>query len=228
MGPQAKTVGGGPATGLADDFVNFLRGGLTTGTFGNPGQQAMGANPIGSTTGIAGILNTILSQGAGKMGGALQDIINQRQAGDIANLRARYGMGGTGTGTPGAYAESLYRSQAAPQAAVQIGQLQSQYLQPLMQAMYGLSERGIPQATTVLSQSPFMQLMSGLGGAGMGAGSIMRALGVGGGGGGGGIPSADQLGITMPDLSGVPPFDPTMFNANMMGANRTQSNFGGF
>lgn len=42
MGVNTKEVGGGPSTGLANDFVKFLQGGLNTGTFGGqpvPSQQ---------------------------------------------------------------------------------------------------------------------------------------------------------------------------------------------
>lgn len=121
------------------------------------------------------------------VGGSLQQIIKQQQLGDIANLRARYSMGGTGAGTPGAYAESMYRSQAAPQAAMQIGNLQLQAMQPLLQSMFGLTQRGTPQATSMVSASPFMQVMNMLPGLGMGAGGLMRGIAsLRGGGAGGG------------------------------------------
>ncbi len=132
-------------------------------------------------------------------------------------------MGGTGAGTPGAYAESLYRSQVAPQAAMQIGQLQNQFLQPLLQAMFGLSQRGIPQAVEAVSPSPFSQITGAITGAAAGAAPIMRALGV-------GTPSPDFtsfLGSLPPvDASGIPAFDPNMLMTAMRG-NYTQSGYGG-
>ena|SRR5437773_2903197 len=222
MQPQAKTVGGGPATGLADSFVEFLKQGLTTGNFGNPSQAAFGANPIGSTQGIAGILNEILSPGAGKMGGSLQDIIANRQAGDIANLRSRYSMGGVGTGTPSAYAETNYRARAAPEAAIQIGQLQQSYLLPLLQMITGISGKGIPQAQTMISPSPFMQALNALSTAGKTVGEIAAT-----GGGGAGAASLAAPQMTMPDMSQVPQFDSSAFMRSWQG-NRTQSGFGGF
>jgi hypothetical protein len=215
MHQSTKTVGGGAATGLSDDFVNWLKSGLNTGLFGgpSPGGAVAGADPYAATRtkmteaaagkgrlpgaiantwlqghplaapgadsskGISSILNDILSGGAGNLGGALQKILATQQAGDVGNLRSRYSMGGTGAGTPAAYAESLYRANAAPQASMQIGQLQLQTLLPLLQAMMGLSEKGIPQASTLVEPSMFSQITSGLAGLASGAGSALMGLG---------------------------------------------------
>lgn len=216
MTPTSRTVGGSPVPGLPQDFMNFLQQGLTTGMFGNPGQAAWGAQPIGQTQGLAGMLNDVLSGGAGKLGGSLQQIIQQQQAGDVANLRARYSMGGTGTGTPSGYAESLYRAQAAPRAAVQIGNLQRSWAEPLMQMMYGLTQRGTPQAVTTLQQSPLMQMMSMLPGLAGGAGSVMRALPRGAPGADLSAPPIDMEAISA-GASGVPAFDPAMLMTAMGG-----------
>lgn len=45
MGAKYKESGGGPATGLANDWVKFLQGGLNSGSFG--GYQPQGAQPYG-------------------------------------------------------------------------------------------------------------------------------------------------------------------------------------
>src|SRR5207245_9212550 len=135
---------------------------------------------------------------------------------DISNLRARYSMGGTGAGTPSAYAESMYRAQAAPQAAVQIGNLQRSFLEPLMQAMYGLTNRGTPQATSMVSPNSFMQVMSMLPGLAQGASSIRRAFPGGGGGGGGADASALQA--MAPDTSGFDPSQLMQILPYLMGA----------
>jgi hypothetical protein len=190
MGPQTKTIGGGAATGFSDDFVKWLSGGLNTGTFGNPGQQFGAANPIGSTTGVSGALNYALGSGAQ---GDINSVIKQAQQQSIGDLRSRYSMGGTGTGSPSAYAESMFRAQAAPQAGIQLANLRMQYLQPLLQMMMGTAMRGTPQATTMVSPSPFMQAMSGLSGAAQGASGLMGGLSMFGGG--GGLPSVNQLGL---------------------------------
>ena len=155
MGPNYRTVGGGRATGLADDFISLLQSGLS-GRFA-PGN----ANPYGSTAGIAGVLNDILAGGAGRFGGALSNLIHADTERQAADLRARFGaQGGASFGTPAAYAESLFRSEAAPRAATAIGQLQLSALAPLLQIISGLGERGIPQATNVASPSPLTSFLS--------------------------------------------------------------------
>lgn len=210
MHSSTKTVGGGPATGLADEFTNWLSSGLQTGQFGgaSPGSSVSGADPYASTrkkltdmstggpswargaagkalaklparpganpnAGLTGIINDILSGGAGNLGGSLQKILATQQAGDVGNLRSRYSMGGTGAGTPSAYAESLYRANAAPQAAMQIGQLQLSTLLPLLQMIMGISGKGIPQASTLVEPSDFSQFTSGIGDLAKGAGAAM-------------------------------------------------------
>ncbi len=126
MGGKVKEAGGGPATPLANDFVSFLRNGLSQGTFTNPGQggaaaaqrprmQTMGgagglmpggnqisdtfglpggfqqnaadnygrADPVGSTEGIAGVINKFL-------GG---DFGAQQYKPDTAGLQGIVGQG---------------------------------------------------------------------------------------------------------------------------------------
>jgi len=176
MGAKASTVGGGPATGLSKEWVDFLSSGLTTGHFGNPGQAFAGADPMGSTTGFAGVLNDVLSSGGGKFGGALGELIANRQKSDIGDLRARFGITGSAFGTPGAYAESSYRAKVAPEIATQVGQLQLSALEPLLQMIMGTSMRGIPQAETVVSQNPWLSGITALGGLLPGVGDIMKGL----------------------------------------------------
>lgn len=207
MHPNISTAGGGPATGLADSFVQILQNGLT-GNFGpnsstgpspdrggglfagfnfpglsgqGDGQQFNRANPVASTTGIAGTLNDILSGGAGKLGGALGKLIQTQQTNDIAALRSRFGAGGgMSLGTPAAYAESTYRANAAPQIATQTGALQLQTLLPILQMITSLSGKGIPQAETFAGPSDFTQFANLLAGGAQGAGAILKGLKSGG------------------------------------------------
>lgn len=153
MGPQTKIVGGGGARPLSNDWFEFLRNGLNTGTFGT--SQMFGANPSGSTLGIAGVLNDLLSGGAGNIGGNLAQMIQRQTESNTADLRARYGAGGgMGYGTPAAMAEAGYRAQEAERLPVAIGGLQLQALQSLL-PMYGQAAGlGTPQAQTVLQQDP--------------------------------------------------------------------------
>lgn len=218
MGTQTKEVGGGPATGLANDFVKFLQNGLNSGTFGGltGATGAMNANPYGSTTGIAGVLNDILSGGAGQLGGSLQEMISKQGNRDADALRARFGAsGGTAFGTPAAYAESLLRSETAPKLTQAIGGLQLSALQPLLGLMAGLAGKGISQRETVQQPSGFanaLSIASPIFGA-IGGGPLGALIGKGLGGlfGGGGLPSA-------PNVSGL--IDP---NINIPGLNNVMA-----
>lgn len=158
MGTKYKEVGGGPATGLANDFVGFLQSGLNTGSFGGvtAAQRTQGANPIGATQGIAGVLNDILSGGAGQLGGSLQQLISQDTERQAGALRSRFGLGGgTAFGTPAAYAESQLRAQQAPQLTQAIGGLQLSAIGQLLPLIAGLAGRGISQRETIASPSPW-------------------------------------------------------------------------
>lgn len=193
-----KEVGGGAAKGLGNDFASFLQSGLNSGYFGAGTPAGYGAPA--QAGGIAGFLNDVLSGGAGKLGGSLQQILQTQQNNDISGIRSRFGVGGgTAFGTPGAYAESTYRAQAAPQITSAIGQLQASVLGPLLGQIGGLAQRGIPQAEVVGQQNPWIQaaslaapiaggLLGGPLGAGIGAslgGMFGGGGGMGGGGGGG-------------------------------------------
>src|SRR5882762_10081940 len=135
-GNKFNDVGGGPATGLANDFVSLLRGSLFGNFGGQPtaGQRFDAANPVASTQGISGFLQSILGEGAGNLGGSLRDLIGQQQTRDVGDIRSRFGAGGgQALGTPAGYAESRYRAEAAPQAAVATGNLQLGTITQLLQ-----------------------------------------------------------------------------------------------
>lgn len=158
MGTKYKEVGGGPATGLANDFISFLQGGLNTGSFGgtSAAQRAQGADPMGATQGIAGVLNDILAGGAGQLGGSLNQLISRDTERQSDALRARFGLGGgTAFGTPAAYAESNLRSEQAPKLANAVGGLQLGAIGQLLPLIAGLAGRGISQREVVASPSPW-------------------------------------------------------------------------
>lgn len=158
MGTKFKEVGGGPATGLANDFISFLQGGLNTGSFGgtSAAQRTQGANPVGATQGIAGVLNDILSGGAGQLGGSLQQLISRDTDRQADALRARFGLGGgTAFGTPAAFAEGTLRSEQAPNLVNAIGGLQLNAIGQLLPLMAGLAGRGISQRETIAQPSPW-------------------------------------------------------------------------
>lgn len=158
MAMKYREVGGGAATGLSEDFIGMLRKGLQTGSFGSAGatSQAGAANPVGDTTGIAGILNDLLAGGAGKIGGATANIITKQAGRDVADLRSRFGAGGgTAFGTGSQYAESVLRSETAPKLATAVGGLQEGALNMLLPLLANLSGKGIAQRETIAEQNPW-------------------------------------------------------------------------
>lgn len=177
MAPKIGTVGGGPATGLAKDYTDWLDKGLNTGTFGTAAGGYKGEGAMKDTAGLTGIFNDILSQGGGKLGGSLGELIKMNQERDVGALRARFGAsGGMSFGTPAAFAESSYRAQAAPQAATAIGQLQLSALEPILRSMLSLSGLGIPQAQTTVSTNPWLSGLEALAGGATGAGALISGI----------------------------------------------------
>lgn len=163
MKPKTSEVGGGSAQGLGDDLVSAFRS-LLSGQ-PNSAQRYNQADPTGKTEGIMGALSDLLSPGGGTTGGGIRSIIETKQKSDVADLRARFGAaGGASFGTPAAYAESQYRAQAAPQAAVATGSLQLQTLATLLPLLTSLAGRGISQRTSTISPSDFTQITSGAAG----------------------------------------------------------------
>lgn len=158
MGAKYSEKGGGPAVGLGQDWVQWLSQGLNTGSFGT-GNPA-GTDAYGRTMGLSGVLNDILSGGAGNLGGSLGALLQQQQTNDIGALRGRFNVGGgTAYGTPGMNAEVAYRAQAAPQIATQVGQLQMGALMPLLGMLGETASRGITQRQGVMQPSAFGSAM---------------------------------------------------------------------
>lgn len=165
MAAKTKAVGGGPATGLADNWISALQQLLNHGGLGPAGSPNAG----GSTGDIMSVLSDILSAGGGKAGNAISDMISKQQTRDVNALRSRFGAGGgVAFGTPAAYSESLYRAEAAPQITNAITGLQLQTIMPLLSAITGLSGKGIAQRQIVQEKSGLAQglgLLTGIAGA---------------------------------------------------------------
>lgn len=201
MGPRESTVGGGPATGLANDFIGFLQSAMNTGTFGggSAAGQAGAANPMASTQGIAGVLNDILSGGAGQIGGNMQQMIARDTDRQALALRERFtNGGGVGYGSPAAGAEALLRSESGAKNIQAIGGMQMQALMPILQMIMQLSGKGISQRETVMSPSPWLQGISAAAG-GLQALAPFLSQGPGGRGGntgGGTLPTGTNIGNT--------------------------------
>lgn len=203
-GTKFNEVGGGPATGLANDFVSLLRGSLFGNFGGQPtaGQRFDAANPVGSTQGISQFLQSILGEGAGNLGGSLRDLITGQQTRDVGDIRSRFGAGGgQAFGTPAGYAESRYRAEAAPQAAVATGNLQLNTITQLLQAITGIAGKGISQRQTVAQPSGITSFLSTLA---PGLSALLPFLNKGGSSALTGNEFGDIMKQNPLDLSGVP------------------------
>jgi hypothetical protein len=155
MAPKYKEQGGGAATGLADNFIQFLSQGLNSGTFG--AGNAAGGDAVGSTQGIAGVLNDILSGGAGNVGGAMAQLIKNDTNDQVLNMRARYGAsGGTAFGTGAQYGEGVLRSKQAPAITQAVGGLQLGAIQNLLGLVGNLSQKGIAQRQGTMQENPWV------------------------------------------------------------------------
>jgi len=193
LGAKTQEVGGGKATGLANETISGLQALLNTGGLGTAGSP----NAAGSTGGIFGILSDLLSSGAGAPGKAATQLLSKQQERDTNAIRARFGAsGGAAFGTPAAHAEGLYRAEAAPQITQAITGLQMSALGPLLQMIAGFSDKGIAQRQLIQKKSGLGQALgtvAQIGGAALpflapGVGSIAGpALAGAAGGGGAGI-----------------------------------------
>ena len=151
--PKVQQVGGS-GTGLGTNFAQWLNQALMGGTFGG---GAGGGNAAG---GMNNILNDILSPGAGKMGGALGQLIQNQKQMDVSGIRGRFGAsGGMSFGSPAAFGESNYLAKEAPSEATAIGGLQMQALGPILQMLMGTANKDISQRQTIVSPSDFSSAM---------------------------------------------------------------------
>lgn len=205
---DTKTVGGGQATPLSGNFLDWFSSGLQNG-FGSsfngggggngavgynghplnfPGAQNTAGSAMMKFGGIGNILDKFLSGDLGDYGKALTSQFNNQSTADVNNIRSYYSMGGTGQGTPGSSAEAMYHAQATPNFLAHLGGLQQQgqefALGNIFQIMQQVLGIGQPQAQTVSTPSFGANLLgavtSGIGALGSAGLNI----------GGGGIPSA--------------------------------------
>lgn len=88
LGPKTSEVGGGAATGLSDDYFNFLKQGLSSGHFGG---QNTGTTPQGGAGGGLSDTGGIYHGGGG---GGLGDVLDQFLNGHFGNQK--YGVDTSG------------------------------------------------------------------------------------------------------------------------------------
>lgn len=161
MGFNNKQVGGGPATGLANDFVAMLSHALGGGGFGPAGGRTGSAATMDSSMNMFSVLNNILSPGGGTAGASINEMISKDIDRQANMLRARFNTGGgMAEGTPAAFAEGVMRGEAAPRATQAVTEMQMAALMPILQIMAGISSKGIAQREEVMQPNPFMNFMS--------------------------------------------------------------------
>lgn len=161
MGYEEKTVGGGSAKGLGEDFTRFLSELINTGSFGGgtAGQQFNAEDPANDTQGIFGLLNSIISNPQADQ--SVQQLISKDITRGRNDLRARFGAsGGMGFGTPAAVAEGVYQAEQAPRTAVALDEMSRARLASLM-PLFGITRdiagRGITQAQAALQPNGWLQ-----------------------------------------------------------------------
>lgn len=213
MSSSYKEYGGGAATGLADNLVSFLSQGLNTGTFG-AGSPA-GSDAMGQSQGIAGVLNDILSGGAGKLGGSLSQLIQNDTNNQVNDMRARYGAaGGTAYGTGAQYGEGVLRAKQAPALTSAVGNLQLGAVQNLLGVISGIASKGIAQRQGAMEQNPWVTGLS------MGANIVKQGLSayagaqglpnMSAGGGGAGMDLGPMPGYQLTPSGGMPSMMPSI------------------
>jgi hypothetical protein len=164
LGASTKEVGGGSAVGLSNDTISGLRA-LLNPQLANTGGLGTAGRPdaAGTAGGVFGILSQLLQPGAGNIGGSFAQMLSKQQERDTNALRARFGAsGGAAFGTPAAFAETQYRAEAAPQIATQVGQLQLNALQPLLQMAGNLSQLGIAPRQTIQQRGGFADALGAI------------------------------------------------------------------
>jgi hypothetical protein len=183
MGDKKKRVGGTKGgEGLSEDFVNQLRQ-LLMGQSGQVGAgNVPGAGAMQQGQGAADIYGSVLGQGAGNIGGALQQLLQRTQDRDVMKLKeAGRASGGAQFGTPGQYAEGVYRGEAAPNIMEAIGKLQMGAAKDIFGLINDVYKNETPQAKMETQPGVFSSIMKGIGAiAPFAAKFLMPGLGVAG------------------------------------------------
>lgn len=162
MSYKERTVGGGPAKQLGQDWTNLLSQFITSGSFGGStaSQQFGGADPGGSAQNVFSLLNSIISNPAADK--SVQDLIARDTERGRNALRESFG-GGTSMGSPAAFAQALFESEQAPRTAVAMDEMAKGRLGALL-PLFGFANQtaglGIPQAQSTLEPPAWLQAVN--------------------------------------------------------------------
>lgn len=187
MGPQSESVErSNVATPLSGDVIGLLRDQISQGNFGGP------ITPLQREAGTAA--RQFLNSGGGAADRAVADLMGvadiQRERG-MADLGEQFGIAGSSLGTPASVGGARFLSEHGARTQQQasdlfmrglgldlsgiqmLNQIAQANLAPFMQ----MAGRGVVNPEVVATDSIFSQLLSGLGGAAQGAGSVIKATG---------------------------------------------------
>lgn len=167
MGAKSKKIGGSKGgAGVSDKYtsaIQALLGGDAQSGYLGAGNPA-GANAMKSGQGAADFYASLLGEGAGNVGGAIAQLLQRTQDRDVMKLKeAGRASGGAQFGTPGQYAESMYRGEAAPNIMQAIGQLQANAAKDIFGMSRDIYARETPQAEMMVEPGIFDKILQGVG-----------------------------------------------------------------
>jgi hypothetical protein len=167
MGAKAKKIGGSKGgQGVSDKYtsaIQALLGGDAQSGYLGAGRPA-GEGAMRQGQGAADIYSSLLSGGAGEIGGAIQQLLQRTQDRDVMKMKeAGRASGGAQFGTPGQYAEAMYRGEAAPNITAAIGKLQMDAARDIFGMSKDIYGRETPQAEMMIEPGVFDKIMQGVG-----------------------------------------------------------------
>lgn len=168
MGFDVSTEGGEPSSAFAQQFTQQL------------GALLFGDTPIDKTAGLFGSISQLASgENVAATGQSLSQLVQRGTERQASEISGRFGSGLLFGGSPAFNAESRFRAEAAPLEATALNQLELQRLQAILPIL-GLGGQfgalGTPQAEILAQPNAFLQVLQGLGGVGVGAGSVISGL----------------------------------------------------
>lgn len=168
MGAKSKKIGGSKGgAGVSDSYTKAIQallggGGSQSGYLGAGNPAGEGAMRSGQ--GAADFYGSLLSGGAGEVGGAIQQLLQRTQDRDVMKLKeSARASGGAQFGTPGQYAEGVYRGEAAPNIMKAIGELQANAAKDIFGMSRDIYARETPQAEMLVEPGIFDRILQSVG-----------------------------------------------------------------
>jgi len=165
MQNETKTVGGGSAVGLSEDFIGFLRNALFANQPGQASDPSFGTSQFGELlnkifgSGVSGEASRRILSGVGEVGldkdsdigQNLSKIFEERRTEGVANLRERFG-GTDPFGSSAAFAEGRFLADEAPREGLALAEIDRAFREQDLGALGNLFNTSSSQQTSVLMQ----------------------------------------------------------------------------